>query len=103
MRSRRPGCGHLNVLQQYEDVFIADILVPCAESGSEEVGKSAGSPPALTTGADDIFWVNQLHRALDSKGFSPSEEDAESWYFGEQTLSALLTFQVGISMLSHNT
>lgn len=73
------------------------------KGGSKEVRKSVGSPPALTTGADDIFWVNQLHRALDSKGFSPSEEEAEIWYFGEQTLSALLTFQVGIWAICAHT
>lgn len=68
------------------------------KGGREEVGKSVGPPPALTTGADDIFWVNQLHRALDSKGFSPSEEEAECLYFGEQTLSALLTFQASVGL-----
>lgn len=56
------------------------------------------SAPALAHGADDIFWVNQLHTALHSKGYHPGDEEMEVWLFGEQTLSALLTFQV---MLPH--
>ena len=54
-----------------------------------------GAPPTLTDGSDDIFWVSQLHSALNEKGFSPGDEEMEVWFFGEQTLSALLTFQVG--------
>jgi hypothetical protein len=53
-----------------------------------------GSPPALAHGADDIFWMNKMHSALEQKGYSAGEEEVEMWLFGNQTLSALLTFQV---------
>lgn len=59
------------------------------------MGQTVGTPPVLTDGSDDIFWVNQLHTALDERGFAPGDEEVENWFFGEQTLSALLTFQVG--------
>ncbi|BDA48780.1 probable protein disulfide isomerase pTAC5, chloroplastic at N-terminal half [Coccomyxa sp. Obi] len=84
--------------EQVPQAFIVETDTGASTGGSEEVGKSAGSPPVLTTGADDIFWVNQLHRALDSKGFSPGEEEGDFWYFGEQTLSALLTFQASVGL-----
>ena len=48
-------------------------------------------------GCDDIYWVNHLHSALSSKGYFPGDEEMESWLFGDQTQSALLTFQVLLS------
>ena len=51
------------------------------------------APPTLSLGADDIFWVAKLHSALDEHGYYPGDEEVEAWVFGEQTLSALLTFQ----------
>lgn len=47
---------------------------------------------------DDIFWVAHLHAALDEHGYHPGDEEVEAWVFGEQTLSALLTFQAGYLM-----
>jgi hypothetical protein len=52
------------------------------------------APPTLAHGAEDIFWVSHLHAALDSQGFHCGEEEMEAWLFEDQTLSALLTFQV---------
>eukprot|EP01024_Parvocaulis_polyphysoides_P044370 TRINITY_DN4086_c0_g1_i7.p1 TRINITY_DN4086_c0_g1~~TRINITY_DN4086_c0_g1_i7.p1 ORF type:complete len:633 (+),score=134.51 TRINITY_DN4086_c0_g1_i7:104-1900(+) len=53
----------------------------------------SGPPPVLSLGSDDIFWVNQLQAGLLTAGFYCGEEEMEDWYFGEQTQSALLTFQ----------
>ena len=50
--------------------------------------------PVLVVGADDIFWVAQLHAALDQRGVYAGEEDVETWIFGNGTLIALMTFQV---------
>jgi peptidoglycan hydrolase-like protein with peptidoglycan-binding domain len=53
----------------------------------------SGPPPTLTAGADDIYWMNQLHVALVDEGYYPGDEDIEDFFFGESTQSALLTFQ----------
>ena len=58
-----------------------------------EASAASGAPPTLALGADDIFWVVHLHAALDEQGYHPGDEEVEAWVFGEQTLSALLTFQ----------
>ena len=63
-----------------------------AEQGVPPEGLAAA--PVLVPGCDDIYWVNHLHSALTSKGYFPSDEEMESWFFGDQTQSALLTFQV---------
>lgn len=60
-----------------------------------DAGKvAAAAAPVLVPGSDDIYWVNQLHSALSGKGFFPGDEEMEAWLFGDQTASALLTFQV---------
>eukprot|EP01024_Parvocaulis_polyphysoides_P042079 TRINITY_DN3855_c0_g1_i1.p1 TRINITY_DN3855_c0_g1~~TRINITY_DN3855_c0_g1_i1.p1 ORF type:complete len:625 (-),score=149.81 TRINITY_DN3855_c0_g1_i1:540-2414(-) len=53
----------------------------------------SGPPPTLALDSDDIFWVNQLQAALLSKGYYCGEDEMEDWFFGEQTQTALLTFQ----------
>ncbi|KAF6259771.1 hypothetical protein COO60DRAFT_1700641 [Scenedesmus sp. NREL 46B-D3] len=60
-----------------------------------EVQKSdpAGPPPLLMLGDDDIYWVSRLHGGLMNAGFYPSDEEVESWVFGEATQGALLMFQ----------
>ena len=58
-----------------------------------EASKASQAPPMLSLGADDIFWVAHLHAALEEHGYYPGDEEIEAWIFGEQTLSALLTFQ----------
>ena len=54
---------------------------------------SAGPPPPLCIGADDIFWMNQLHTALVDSGFYPGDADIDDYYFGDSTQSAVQTFQ----------
>lgn len=56
--------------------------------------QSRGPPPVLAVGADDIFWVNQLHAGLVKEGFSAGDDEMDEWIFGDGTQSALLTFQV---------
>lgn len=51
-------------------------------------------------GADDIFWVSQLHVALEGAGYCCGDEEIEAWLFGSQTESALLTFQVPFPSIS---
>lgn len=67
----------------------------CAELEAPQEGVAA--VPVLVPGCDDIYWVNHLHSALSSKGYFPGDEEMESWLFGDQTQSALLTFQVSLS------
>ncbi|KAK9811174.1 hypothetical protein WJX73_008388 [Symbiochloris irregularis] len=57
-----------------------------------------GPPPKLAKGADDIFWVSQLHTGLEAKGFNVDTEEAEEWFFGDSTEDALLTFQACSSL-----
>ncbi|KAK9815597.1 hypothetical protein WJX72_006548 [[Myrmecia] bisecta] len=64
-----------------------------AVNSTDVLENDAGPPPSLMQGADDIFWVSQLHAALLERGFFPGEEEMEDWVFGSQTHSALLTFQ----------
>lgn len=54
----------------------------------------------LVPGADDIYWMSQLQSALLSRGYYCGEEEMEDWFFGEQTQSAVLTFQVREHTLS---
>lgn len=63
--------------------------------GPVEMMKSppSGPPPSLSSGDDDIYWVSQLHEALNLKGFHCGDDDVEDFYFGEGTVSALLTYQ----------
>ena len=44
-------------------------------------------------GADDIFWVNALQARLAAKGFFCGDDEAEDFFFGSGTRSALETFQ----------
>ena len=76
--------------QQLKEHNSLDLLrgLCCAASDSSR------SPPKLASGADDVFWVAQLHQGLDRAGFAVPDEEAEAWFFGEGTESALHTFQV---------
>ena len=56
-------------------------------------GRKPETPPTLSLGADDIFWVNQLHTAMSNAGYYAGDEDVEDFYFGESTQSAVLTYQ----------
>lgn len=60
---------------------------------SSEPAVPRGPPPPLVVGADDIFWVNQLHTALVDAGFYPGDDDVDDFYFGESTQSAVMTMQ----------
>jgi hypothetical protein len=53
-----------------------------------------GPRPVLVPGSDDIIWVNELHRALVGAGYYPGDDDVEDFFFGDTTLSAVLTLQV---------
>ncbi|KAL4419502.1 hypothetical protein ABPG77_002288 [Micractinium sp. CCAP 211/92] len=70
-----------------------------AAPAAEEQGLAAaqtearGPPPPLTLGADDIFWVNQLHTGLVDLGYYPGDEDIDDFYFGDSTQGALMTMQ----------
>lgn len=37
--------------------------------------------------------VSQLHSALSSRAFYPSDEEVEGWFFGEGTQGAVMAFQ----------
>lgn len=66
-------------------------------AGSAEL---RGPPPVLAVGADDIFWVSQLHAGLVKEGFCAGEDEMEEWIFGDGTQSALLTFQASALALA---
>lgn len=57
------------------------------------VALPSGPPPELSVGADDIFWVNQLHTTLVDAGYYPGDEDIDDFYFGDSTLAAISTLQ----------
>ena len=57
---------------------------------SEALGNSA---PALAKGADDIYWVHQLHGALTAHGYYPDDDEAADWFYGDHTASAVTAFQ----------
>lgn len=63
----------------------------------EELSPQA-APFTLAHGSDDIFWVAHLHAALDEQGFSSGDEEMEAWVFEDQTMSALLTYQVWLAL-----
>ena len=75
-------------------LYPSSALGACA-AATFRVSAASGAPPTLSSGADDIFWVAHLHAALEEHGYHPGDEEVEAWVFGEQTLSALLTFQAG--------
>ena len=50
--------------------------------------------PTLAKGADDIFWVHQLHEALVASGYFPDDDEVADWLFGDHTAHALSMFQV---------
>lgn len=52
-----------------------------------------GPPPTINSGYDDIYWMDKLHKGLTRAGFYPGDDDIEYWFFGEGTMSAVLTFQ----------
>lgn len=74
-----------------QTVAAGSVAAPDASTAPES--RAAGPPPVLTLGADDIFWVNQLHSGLAELGYYAAEEDMDDFYFGESTQSALLTMQ----------
>ena len=51
------------------------------------------TPPTLVEGSDELFWVNALQKGLADQAFHCGDEEAEDFYFGPGTRSALLTFQ----------
>ncbi|PSC70776.1 peptidoglycan binding [Micractinium conductrix] len=73
----------------------AQPAAPEAAANAELAAELAatGPPPMLTVGADDIFWVTQLHTGLVDLGYYPGDEDIDEFMFGEGTLSALTTMQ----------
>ena len=71
-----------------------------AEEPEEEIienlptgASPTGPPPDLAIGSDDIFWVSQLHTAMVDAGFYPGDDEIDAFFFGDSTLSALMTFQ----------
>lgn len=51
------------------------------------------SAPVLAKGADNIYWVHQLHEALTAHGYYPDDDEAADWFFGDHTASAVTAFQ----------
>ena len=60
---------------------------------------AAQAAPVLLPGSDDIFWMHCLHGALSSHGLHCGDEEMEAWLFGDQTQSALLTYQVALQAM----
>ncbi|GAX75999.1 hypothetical protein CEUSTIGMA_g3442.t1 [Chlamydomonas eustigma] len=58
-----------------------------------------GLPPPLAPGEDDIYWMGRLHEALLACGFGCGDDDTESWYFGDHTREAVLTFQASEQLI----
>lgn len=56
-------------------------------------GALGESAPALAKGADDIYWVHQLHEALTAHGYYPDDDEAADWFYGDHTASAVTAFQ----------
>ena len=56
-------------------------------------GPLGESAPALAKGADDIYWVHQLHEALTVHGYYPDDDEAADWFYGDHTASAVTAFQ----------
>jgi peptidoglycan hydrolase-like protein with peptidoglycan-binding domain len=88
-----------NKQQQAPTASTPDIGVSTTSIAAEEeveipAGASpTGPPPNLAIGSDDIFWVNQLHTAMVDAGFYPGDDEIDAYFFGDSTLSALMTFQ----------
>ena len=56
-------------------------------------GALGESAPALAKGADDIYWVHQVHEALTAHGYYPDDDEAADWFYGDHTASAVTSFQ----------
>jgi peptidoglycan hydrolase-like protein with peptidoglycan-binding domain len=81
-----------------DDGFSTTPAAPTSEAAAAEESISEGAsptgpPPDLAVGSDDIFWVNQLHTAMVDAGFYPGDDEIDAFFFGDSTLSALMTFQ----------
>ena len=57
-----------------------------------------GRPPVLMLGEEDIYWMTKVHLALLNCGFNSTDEEIESWFFGEGTREAVLAFQSSLSL-----
>ena len=62
-------------------------------------GASGTSAPLLAKGADDIYWVHQLHVALTAHGYYPDDDEAADWFFGDHTASAVISFQACVPLV----
>lgn len=95
----------INYQESYSGMKAVNTNGPSSESvlgdidlGNDQMAPPSGPPPELTIGADDIYWVNQLHNGLIDAGYYPGDEDIEDFYFGEATLSALQTMQACLGL-----
>jgi peptidoglycan hydrolase-like protein with peptidoglycan-binding domain len=66
---------------------------PASAAAAAAAAPPAGPPPTLALGADDPFWVDQLHTGLIEGGYFPGEDEVDEFFFGEGTQAALLTAQ----------
>ena len=78
-------------------LFASSLTAVYAEPGMQPV--AAQVAPVLVPGCDDIFWMHRLHGALSSHGLHCGDEEMEAWVFGDQTQSALLTYQVCVQAM----
>lgn len=73
-------------------LFASSLTALHTEPGLQPAAAQAA--PVLVPGCDDIFWMHRLHGALSGHGLHCGDEEMEAWLFGDQTQSALLTYQV---------
>lgn len=82
-----------NTNPETEASKVANMNLETGEPVETVKSPPSGPPPTLSIGDDDIYWVSQLQEALCQKGFYCGDDDVSDFYFGEGTLSALITFQ----------
>ena len=83
--------------QPPEPTTSQSLTSPSATSQQQPESQSSiptGPPPCLCIGSDDIYWVNQLQTSLTNQGYYCGEEETEDFVFGQDTESAVMTFQV---------
>ena len=78
-------------------LFANSLTAVHTEPGMQPV--AAQVAPVLVPGCDDIFWMHRLHGALSGHGLHCGDEEMEAWVFGDQTQSALLTYQVSLQAM----